>query len=245
GRLEPVTIGNGWIPGNHRSCIDGVGYTGLCGGHDAFANSQVPGHTHLSREYRVVFDRRAPGDADLRGKEHAASDDNAVRNLNEVVDLGTGANPRRSHRRAIDGRIRPDFDVVFDDDVAVLRDLEMRAIRLPDKPETVGTDDGTVLHDHAMAKLDALTDGNVRAHDAVVANDGVRTNNGVRVHHRSRPNTRAVTNDHKRPNRNIRAETRRGRNRAQAIDPGRRRFTVREQTDRFRERQIRIGSAQQ
>src|SRR5262249_56319608 len=51
GRLEPVTIGNGWIPRNHRSCIDGVRYTGLCGGHDAFANSQVTGHTHLSRQY--------------------------------------------------------------------------------------------------------------------------------------------------------------------------------------------------
>ena len=60
-------------------------------------------------------------------------------------------NPRLADRRPIDRRVRADLDVVFDDDVAVLRNLEMRAVRLLDEAEAVAADHRAVLHDDAMA----------------------------------------------------------------------------------------------
>ena len=53
-----------------------------------------------------------------------------MRDLHEVVDLRAGADPRLADRRPIDRRVGADLDVVFDDDVGVLRDLQMRAVGL-------------------------------------------------------------------------------------------------------------------
>ena len=88
---------------------------------------------------------RAAGDADLRGQQHAAADRDAVRDLHEVVDLRAGADPRLADRRPIDRRVGADLDVVFDDDVGVLRDLQVRAVRLPREAEAVAADDGAVV----------------------------------------------------------------------------------------------------
>ena len=52
----------------------------------------------------------------------------AVRDLDEVVDLRAGADARLADGGTIDRRVRADLDVVFDDDVAVLRDLLVRAV---------------------------------------------------------------------------------------------------------------------
>ena len=47
--------------------------------------------------------------------------------------------------------LRADLDVVFDHHVGELRNLQMRAVRLPREAEAVAADDGAVLHDHAIA----------------------------------------------------------------------------------------------
>ena len=93
----------------------------------------------------------AAGDADLRREQHALADGDAVRNLHEVVDLGAGADARLADRRPIDRGVGADLDVVFDDDVGVLRNLQVRAVRLLDEAEPVAADDRAVLHDDAMA----------------------------------------------------------------------------------------------
>ena len=66
---------------------------------------------------------RAAGDADLRGEQHVASERDAVRDLDEIVDLGAGADARLADGGTIDRRVRADLDVVFDDDAADLRNL--------------------------------------------------------------------------------------------------------------------------
>ena len=84
---------------------------------------QVARDAHLPRQHHVVVDRRAAGDADLRGEQRPAADRHAVRDLHEVVDLGARADARLADRGPIDRRVRADLHVVFDDDVGVLRDL--------------------------------------------------------------------------------------------------------------------------
>ena len=97
----------------------------------------------------------------------------AVRHLDEVVDLGAGADPRLAHRRTIDRRVRADLDVVFDRDAADLRNLVVRAVGAPREAEAVAADDRAVLDDHAVADADALAHRDARVQDAVVADHGL------------------------------------------------------------------------
>ena len=93
----------------------------------------------------------------------------AVRDVHEVVDLGAGADARLADRRAIDRRVGADLDVVFDHDVGVLRNLQVRAVLLPREAEPVAADDDAVVQRHAIADDDALANRDLRVDDAVVA----------------------------------------------------------------------------
>ena len=72
----------------------------------------------------------------------------------------------------IDGRVRANLDVVFDNHVGVLRDLQVRAVRLLGEAEAVAADDRAVVQDHAVADLAPLADRDVRVDHAVVAEPG-------------------------------------------------------------------------
>ena len=106
----------------------------------------------LPRHHHVVVDRRAAGDADLCCEQHAAADGDAVRDVHQIVDFGAGADARLADRRPIDRRVGANLDVVFDDDVGVLRDLQVRAVLLLREPEAVAADDDAVVQDHAVCR---------------------------------------------------------------------------------------------
>ena len=170
----------------------------------------------------------------------------AVRDLHEVVDLGARPDPRLTDRRTIDGRIGADFDVVFDDDVAVLRDLEVRSVRLADEPEAVAADHRAVLHDHPMADPDALANRDVRVHDAVVADHGAGADHDVGKHDRA-----CADDGARRRPRRMRQSTRPRQVApsdatalSRSIPRGGGALCVQE-ADRVREREIRLSAAQQ
>ena len=60
-------------------------------------------------------------------------------------ELKNGADSRFADRGPIDLRVRADLHVVFDDDVGVLRNLQVRAVLLPGEPEAVAADDDAVV----------------------------------------------------------------------------------------------------
>src|SRR5688572_25537447 len=129
----------------------------------------MTGDADLTRKHDATTDAGASGNADLRGDQRVLANLNAVRNLHEVVDLRAGAYAGLPDRRAIDRRIRPDLDVVFDHDGRALGDLAMRAVPAGDEPETVAADDGAVLHDHTLADRAALAHRYARVKNTVVA----------------------------------------------------------------------------
>src|SRR5204862_2784357 len=153
------------------------------------------------RDHHVVFDRRAAGDADLRGEQHAAPDRHAVGDVHEVVDLGAGADARFADGRPIDGRIRADLNVVFDDYQGRLRNLEVRAVRLPREPESVAAEHDAVVQNHAVSDNDAVANRGVRVHDAVVADARARANGDVRIKDGPRANRGAGADTDERTNR--------------------------------------------
>ena len=148
----------------------------------------------------------------------------AVRDLDEVVDLRAGANARFADRRAIDRRVGADLHVVFDDDVGVLRNLEMRAVGLLGEAEAVAADDGAVLDDDAVADDDALANRHVRVHDAVVADPRAGADGDVRIDDRPRADRRARADGDERADRHVRADRGVARDGAQRVDARRRRL---------------------
>ena len=76
---------------------------------------------------------------------------------------------RLADRRPVDRRVRADFNVVFDHDVGVLRNLQVRAVFLPGEAEAVAADDHAVVKRHAVADDDAIANRDLRVDDAVVA----------------------------------------------------------------------------
>src|SRR5205814_2525375 len=108
------------------------------------------------------------------GEKNAAANGDTVRDLHEVVDLGPFTDARLAHRRSVDGRIRTDLDVVFDDDAGVLRDLEVRAVGLLHETEPVAADHGAVLHDNAIAEHHPFANRRVGIQNAVLTNRGAR-----------------------------------------------------------------------
>ena len=111
------------------------------------------------------------------------ADRDAVRDLDEVVDLGPAPDPRLAHGRPIDRRVRADLDVVFDDDDAVLRDLVVDAVRVGDVAVAVAADHGAVLHHHTAAQHRTFAHRHARVHDAVLADPDAGPEHHVRVEH--------------------------------------------------------------
>ncbi len=77
------------------------------------SDSEMVGETRLSCEDRVIAHGGAPSNADLCHDETMSTDSDVVRNLYQVIDLGTSTDHGVIERAAVDGRVRPDFHVVF------------------------------------------------------------------------------------------------------------------------------------
>jgi hypothetical protein len=159
--------------------------------------------------------------------------------------LSIFADARLADRRPIDGRVRPDLDIVFDDDAGTLRNLEMGAVLLLREAEAFAAEDAAVLHDDTVADDDAVADGHLRMDCAVVADTGARTDDDVGIDDGSRSNRRPRSDGHEGADRHTGAEFRVRSNRTARIDSAWRRRGRHQQRHGSRERQIRLIGAQQ
>ena len=75
-----------------------------------------------------------------------------MRNLNQVVDLAPAANAGVPQGPSVDTSIRPDLNVIFDNDTTGLRNLDV-ACPVWCKPEAVGTDYSPGLDNDPIAEL--------------------------------------------------------------------------------------------
>src|SRR4030095_12265138 len=77
----------------------------------------------LAGQDRPRADAGVAGAPDLGNDQGSLSNHDVVRDVDEVVDLGAAADPRRTEAPPIDRDVRADLHVVLDDDRAALRDL--------------------------------------------------------------------------------------------------------------------------
>ena len=151
-RLPPRQILDRRTAAHELPLVDRLRDPALRAGHRAAPDANVSDDAHLPSHDDVVFDHRAAGDPDLRGQQHAPPDRDAVRDVDQVVELAAGADARFADRRPINRRVRADLDVVFDDDVGVLRNLDVRAVGLLREAIAVAADHHAVLQHDAVPR---------------------------------------------------------------------------------------------
>lgn len=129
------------------------------GGHDdSIADGDVSDDAGLAGEDDVVADASASGDAGLGDDEAMFADLDVVSDLNEVVDFCTFADDGSSEARSINGGIRADFDVIFDDDDSELGDFCMFTVNFFEA-EAIAADDGSRVEDNAIPNFATREDG--------------------------------------------------------------------------------------
>src|SRR5947207_11349767 len=102
-------------------------------------------------------------------------------NLDEVVNLGPALNAGLAGRRPIDGGVRADLNVVFDDDLADLRNLQPASVFVFSEAESVAPEDCVIVNNDSFANGRVRADGDARMNLAFVVNGGAVINGDVRM----------------------------------------------------------------
>ena len=108
------------------------------------------GDADFAAQHHEISQPRAARNADLPGDHAVPADDDVVRDLHKIVDLGALADDGVAGRAAVDRDVGADFHVVLNDDAADLRDFPM-ALRRRQIAEPVLADAGAGMDDHAVA----------------------------------------------------------------------------------------------
>src|SRR4051812_46556948 len=114
------------------------------------------------------------------------ADDHVVAHLDEVIDLRSLADNRPAESRAVERRIRADFNVVPQFNNAYLRHFLVPAF---DKliAKAVGTNHRSGLESHALSQSAFRGHGRARHQPAIITDDCVSTHVYLRLQVRSFP----------------------------------------------------------
>ena len=131
--------------------------------HHSFANAGMLANPDLPPEYRSILDDYAAGKAGLRGDNDILADLAIVPDVNQVIDLRSAPDSGLIEGAAIDGRIRPNFHIIFNDQLSNLRKLLVMArLAIAYVTEAIATQHRPGMYDDAIAQLRSRIDCDVR-----------------------------------------------------------------------------------
>src|ERR1051325_9704633 len=116
----------------------------------------------------VIAEAGAAGKTDLPHDEAMASDDDVVRDMDQVVYLGSLPNERRAKGASINSGIGADLDIIADNDVAQLKHFAVASF-VKDVAEAVRSDDRACVNDHATPYLRLSVKDNIRKEAGVLS----------------------------------------------------------------------------
>jgi hypothetical protein len=128
--------------------------------HNLVSDANMVGKTSLPTDHDMMANRGATGDANLGDHDRVFSDRDIVGDLDQVIDLGAPLDDGAAERGSVDSYVGAQFNVVFDDHTAELRNLVMAALMLY-VTKTVGSDHGSAMHDHTCAEGTVFSDDDV------------------------------------------------------------------------------------
>jgi len=123
----------------------------------------------LSGENHAAAGGGGTGEASLSAEHGVRADIARVADENEVVDFCAVADTRFADGGAVDASVGLDFDVVFENSRAGLDDFVPGAVFAFGEAEAVGSDDGAVLENDAIANAAKFADDAVRVREEIVA----------------------------------------------------------------------------
>ena len=113
----------------------------------------------------------------------------------QVVDLGPFPDPGLAHGAPVDAGVGAHLHVVLQNHHARLDHLEIAAVLAGSEAESVASDDGAVLEDHAVAQAAVLPDHGVGMGHEVVADAGVGIDDDIGVDHGVAAHSDPVSDD--------------------------------------------------
>jgi hypothetical protein len=148
---KPLAIVDGGVAADDLASFDITGDTALCCSYGTVAYGAVTGDADLAGEDDRFADGGGSGEANLRAQESILADRRAVAYLHEVIDLGSGVNAGLADGGAVDAGVGLDFNGIFENCGAGLKNLVPGTVGLAGEAEAVGADDGSVLEDDVVA----------------------------------------------------------------------------------------------
>ncbi len=178
--------------GEHGARRHGLWNAGLRANNRAVTDFDMVHHANLSRQSYILPQSCAARDARLCGNNRKLSDSHVMSNLHEVVDLGTPPDDGLTQRGSINGTVRANFNVVFDDDDTRLGYFDSFA-PTPRITEPVAANNNSSVQDHAVAQATPFAHHHVRVKHTVSADLRCFTNVDARENHRILTDLRART----------------------------------------------------
>ena len=165
--------GHGRRTDQDRFIIDIHHDPGLPGDCRAVADFQVTGDTGLAAHRDVMAERGGAGDSDLGHDQPVGADAGIVPDRNQVAQFGATADDRAANRCPVDRRVRADLHVIFENDIADLRDLVMHNFAagslMRGEAVPVLANACVGMHGHAIAENAIVIDHGIWIEDAVAA----------------------------------------------------------------------------
>ena len=160
-------------------------------------DSQMTRRTGLGHHDRSSTHDRPTGETRLGHDQGVLADVAVVSDLDQIVDLRTPSNARLVQGRAIDGRVRTDFDVVLDDDATALSHRDGTAAFIQHIAEPIRAEHDPGLEYDAVPDSSVFTQDGAGVDPTITAEFDLRHQRRVRrddatgTHSTSRPNDRA------------------------------------------------------
>src|SRR6185437_8132008 len=137
---------------------------------------------------RTGTDCAGAGDAGLGRNHDVASDEHVMPEVDEVVDLDAAADAGFLEGSTVDRGVRTNFDVVFEDQAALLRELEVFAgVTVAHVAESVGSEHGPGVDHDIVPKLGTGIDHNAWIDATVSPNDDAAADYGAGANARATP----------------------------------------------------------
>ena len=146
---------------------------------------QMAGEPALPADHDKVIEPRAPGDADLTGKDATPTENHVVPDLHQIINHRAWADHSIVPGSAIYSGVRADVDIVADHDPAELRDL--------DRSDRIGREAEPVLADpHSRVQHDArsyqtMAQRHIGADPAIIADLDAGGDDAIGAHPAAMP----------------------------------------------------------
>ena len=165
------------------------------------SDSQMTRRARLGHHDCATTDDRSAGKSSLRHDQGVLSHITVMSDLDQIIDLGTTPDPSLVQGRAIDGRIRADFDIILDDDATALSHCDGATGCVRHITKSVGAEHDARMQNDAISNTGFVAQDRAGVDPAISAEFDIHSECDVRLDDAARPHATAGSDDRARSDR--------------------------------------------